>query len=297
MDWDDIKLFLALVRGGNVRAAAAKAGVSHSTVSRRVEAFEKQLGVRLIDRLPSGYALTPAGEDMLSVAEGAENEFDALERRILGQDLQIAGHIRVTMADILATSLFMPHLAEFARLYPDISLEVITTYEALDLGKREADVALRFTANPPEHLVGRKLANVAVAAYATQDYLNSHDLHDPSSGRWIGFRAGEAFPKWVRQSPYPELPVRSVFESVPAQLEACRAGMGLGMLPCFLGDATPELRRVSDISMQPVYDLWLLSHRDMRTTARIRVFCDFIAAAVKGCRARLEGAGGDFAGQ
>ena len=112
MDWNDIRLFLALVRSGNVRAAAAKAGVSHSTVARRVEAFEKQLGVRLFDRLPSRYAMTPAGEDMLSVAEGVENELDALERRILGQDLQIAGHIRVTMADFLATNLLMPHLAE-----------------------------------------------------------------------------------------------------------------------------------------------------------------------------------------
>jgi DNA-binding transcriptional LysR family regulator len=291
MDWNDIRLFLALVRSGNVRAAAAKAGVSHSTVARRVEAFEKQLGVRLFDRLPSGYAMTPAGEDMLSVAEGVENELDALERRILGQDLQIAGHIRVTMADFLATNLLMPHLAEFTRLHPDIALEVLTTYETLDLTKREADVALRFTAKPPEHLVGRKLANVAFAAYASEDYLKGHDLHGPSSGRWIGFRAGEAFPKWVQQSRYPDIPVKSVFESVLLQLEACKAGMGLGMLPCFLGDTAPELRRVSAISIQPVYDLWLLSHRDMRTTARIRVFSGFIATAIKSCRTRLEGAG------
>ena len=289
MDWNDIKLFLALVRHGNVRAAAAKAGVSHSTVARRMDAFEKKLGVRLFDRLPTGYATTPAGEDMLAVAEGVENELDALERRILGQDRQIAGHIRVTTIDILATGLLMPHLAEFTRLHPDIELEVVTTYLALDLNKREADIALRFTARPPEHLVGRRLANVAFAAYAAVDYLQSHDLQDPSSGRWIGFRSGEPFPKWVQESDYPRIPAKSVLESMLLQFEACKTGMGLGMLPCFLGDAAPELRRISAIVVKPQYDLWLLSHRDMRTTARIRVFSDFIAATLRSCRGRLEG--------
>ncbi len=121
--------------------------------------------------------------------------------------------------------------------------------------------------------------------------MKGHDLHNPSSGCWIGFRAGEVFPEWVQESAYPKLRVKCVFESVLVQFEACKAGMGLGMLPCFLGDAAPELRRVSAIITKPYYDLWLLSHRDMRTTACIRIFSDFIATAVKSCRVRLEGAG------
>lgn len=226
MNWDDLKLFLALVRNGTVRAAATKAGVSHSTVARRIDAFEKRMGVRLFDRLPDGYATTPAGEDMLTVAEGVENELDALERRILGQDRQIAGQIRVTMIDSLATHLLMPHLVEFTRAHCDIELEILPSYQALDLNKREADIALRFTAKPPEHLVGRRLANVAVAAYASEDYLATHNLHDPSSGSWIGFRGDGPFPTWVQESDYPRLPAEGVLQSVVLQFEACKAGMG-----------------------------------------------------------------------
>lgn len=289
MDWNDIKLFLALVRTGTVRSAAAKVGVSHSTVARRVEAFEKRLGVRLFDRLPTGYATTQAGEDMLTVAEGIENEIDGLERRILGQDRQLAGNIRVTMVDVLASNLLMPHLTEFTRTYPDIDLEVAITYEPLDLSKREADVALRFTPKPPEHLVGRRLVTVATAAYASTDYLKGRDLRDASSVRWIGFGARVPYPKWVKESDYPHLPAKGVLDSMLLQLEACKAGMGIGMLPCFLGDIEPTLRRLSPPVAKPNFDLWLLTHRDMRTAARIRVFSDFIATAVRSHRALLEG--------
>lgn len=164
MNWDDIKIFLALVRAGTVRGAAEKLGLSHSTVARRVEAMEKRLAVRLFDRLPTGYAVTPAGEDMLRVAEGVENELDGLERRILGHDRQLAGHIRLTMVDFLASNLLMSHLVEFTRKYPDIDLEIITSYDALNLDNREADVSLRFGQNPPEHLFGRRLLTIATAA-------------------------------------------------------------------------------------------------------------------------------------
>jgi len=157
MDWNDVRLFLALARGGSVRAASSEAGVSHSTVARRIETFEKRLGVRLFDRLPSGYALTRAGEDALPVAKLVEEEMEGLRRRLTGRDQQLSGRIRLTAADFLATHFLMPALAEFAKRYPHIEFEIISTYVSLDLDKREADVALRFTNDPPGHLVGRCL--------------------------------------------------------------------------------------------------------------------------------------------
>lgn len=291
MDWDDIKLFLALMRTGTVRAAAARLGVSHSTVARRIEAMERGLAVRLFDRLPTGYALTSVGDDMLMVAEGVENELDALERRILGLDSQLAGDIRVTMLDVLATKLLMPHLAEFTQKYPDIDLEVEVTYEAVDLDKREADIALRFARNPPEHLIGRRLVTCATAAYASQDYIDNHDFRDPNATRWIGFGARNPFPNWVKESEFPDIPVRGKFVSLLVQLEACKAGMGIGMIPCFLGEPEPTLRRLSLGERNPNFELWLLTHRDMRTNARIRVFSEFIASAIKSHRSLLEGHG------
>lgn len=289
MNWDDIKIFLALMRSGNVRAAAARLKVSHSTVARRIDALEEKLGVRLFDRLPAGYALTPVGEDMLKVAEGVEDELEGLERRVLGHDHKLSGRIRVTMVDALATSLLMPHLAEFTQRYPEIDLEVDVTYEPVDLDRREADIAFRFARNPPEHLVGRRLVTCATAAYASQEYLNSHDLRDPASACWIGFGRRDPFPPWVKESNFPNIPVKGRFVSLLAQIEACKAGMGVGMLPCFLGEPEPSLKRLSPARLNPNFELWILTHRDMRTNARIRAFSQFMATAVITHRERLEG--------
>ncbi len=287
MNWNDVKLFLALVRGGTVRKAAVKAGVSHSTVARRIEAFEKKLGVRLFERLADGYTLTQPGEDMLRAAENVENELDALERRIVGQDRRLAGNIRFTMIDVLATSFLMPHLTQFSHTYPDIDLEVVITYEALDLSQREADIALRFVQNPPQHLIGRRLMTAEFMPYASVEYLKHHSLQDPVSDRWIGFESQSAFPKWVRESNFPNIPAKGVFSSLLLQLEAAKTGMGIGMLPSFLGDDEPNLRRLPHGEVTQSIDLWLLTHRDLRTTARIRVFSDFIANAVKNHREAL----------
>lgn len=291
MDWDDIKLFLALMRTGTVRAAATRLGVSHSTVARRIDAMEKKLGVRLFDRLPTGYVVTPVGEDMLNVADHVETELEGLERRILGRDHKLAGRIRVTMVDALATNLLMPHLAEFTHKYPEIDLEVEVNYEPVDLDYREADIALRFAQKPPDHLVGRRLLTCATAAYASHDYLAHHDLQNSDTARWIGFGARTPFPGWVKESTFPNIPAKGQIVSLVVQLEACKAGMGIGMLPCFLGEHEPSLRRVSPASPDPNFELWILSHRDMRTNARIRVFSEFIASAIKSHRVRMDGSG------
>lgn len=291
MDWDDIKIFLALMRCGNVRSAAATLNVSHSTVARRIDALEEKLAVRLFDRLPNGYALTPVGEDMLKVAESVEDELGGLERRVLGHDHKLSGRIRATMVDALATRLLMPHLAEFTQRYPEIDLEVDDTYEAVDLDRREADIAFRFARNPPEHLIGRRLVTCATAAYASQDYLDSHDLQDPASACWIGFGKRNPFPSWVKESTFPNIPVKGRFVSLLAQVEACKAGMGVGMLPCFLSEPEPTLKRLSPAKPNPNFELWILSHRDMRTNARIRMFSQFMASAIMGHRPPLEGDG------
>ncbi|AEF99539.1 LysR family transcriptional regulator [Methylomonas methanica] len=293
LDWDDLKHFLALSRLGSVRAAADKLGVSHSTVARRIDAFEKRLGVRLFDRSPSGYAITAAGEEVLQVAEQIETEIHGMERRIAGRDQQLGGDIRVTMVDVLCTHLLMPHLAEFSRLYPDIALEVMTAhdigFDTLDLSKREADVALRFTQKPPDQLIGKCLGNLYCAAYASTEYVQRHDFDKGTAVRWIDCVKRGDYPAWVKNSDYPHIPVKGAFQSLLLQFEAAKAGMGIGMLPCFLGDPEPTLQRLPPGVARPSYDLWLLTHTDMRTTARLRVFSEFIANAVFSHKALLEG--------
>jgi len=293
MDWDDLKHFLALSRHGSVRTASDKLGVSHSTVARRIDAFENRLGVRLFVRSVSGYALTAAGEEVLAVAERMENEMHGLERRIIGRDQQLSGDIRVTMVDVLGTHLLMPHLAEFSSRYPDISLEVIVAhdiaYDALDLNRREADVALRCTNNPPEQLIGKRLANLYCAPYATDAYIDALGLDGGSSACWIDCVKRGAYPEWIKRSDYPHIPAKPVFQSLLLQFEAAKAGIGIGMLPCFMGDPEPALKRLPPGNCRPSYDLWLLTHTDMRTTARFRVFAEFIAAAIDSHKALIEG--------
>jgi len=290
MEWDDYRIFLALIRAGSVRAAAEKVGVSHSTVARRIEGFETRMGVKLFDRVAKGYALTAAGQDLLSTAETVEAELHAVHRRLVGQDRRLAGNIRVTMVDVVATHLLMPDLRRFTDLYPDTNIEINITYEALDLTRREADIAVRFVKHPPDHLIGYRLATAANAAYATHEYITHHDLADSRSASWIGFGGHNPFPDWVKHSDYPHLPAKGVFDSMLTQLHAARCGMGIANLPCFIGDLDPALIRLPPREPRPGHDLWLLRHRDTRSTTRLRVFSEFIADAVVKYRPILEGA-------
>lgn len=227
------------------------------------------------------------------VAEKMENEIHGLERRIVGRDQQLSGDIRVTMVDVLGTHLLMPHLAEFSKRYPDISLEVVIAhdiaFDTLDLSKREADVALRFTQHPPDQLVGKCLANMYCAAYATEEYIKQHDFDGSTTAHWINCVNRGASPAWIRNSDYPHISAKGAFQSLLLQFEAAKAGMGVGMLPCFLGDPEPTLQRLPPGVARPSYDLWLLTHTDMRTTARLRVFSEFIANAVLSHRELIEG--------
>ena len=163
MNWDDTRLFLALARSGSARATAAEQRISHSTVTRRVDQLEADLGVRLFDRDVRGYRLTGAGELMMKSTVRAEEALLTVERQLQGRDAQLSGEIRLATSNIIAMYLIMDDLVEFTRLYPDIELNIEVSYGSLNLSRREADVALRIMrldASPPEDLVGRNLVTI-----------------------------------------------------------------------------------------------------------------------------------------
>lgn len=293
MNWDDTRLFLALARSGSARATAADQGISHSTVTRRVDQLESFLGVRLFDRDVRGYRLTAAGEVMLKSAVSAEDALLTAERQLQGQDAQLTGEIRLTTSNIIATHLIMDDLVDFIRQCPDIDLNVLISYDWFDLSRREADVALRMLrrgSSPPEGLVGRKLVTVMSCYYASDAYLTENDpKREHSTARWIGWDDIERSPAWVKASPFPNLPVYGKFNDVLLQVEAARHGMGLTVLPCFFGDSVAGLRRISDCEPYPSFDLWMLSHPDLRDAARMRTFRAFIAEAINRKRGLLVG--------
>lgn len=292
MDWDDLRYFLAVAKTGSLSGAARALGVNHSTVFRRVHAFEERLGVRLFDRLPSGYALTVAGDEMRDSVERVDAEIDGLGRRLAGRDLRLTGPLVVTTTDTLAQWVLAPHLAAFKRAHSGIDLELILAAEFFNLSKRQADVAIRPTRDPPENLVGRRVGKVAFAVYAAADYLAGRGkVGDLGRHDWIAFDDSLthlAAARWMRET-LPDATVTLRSNNLIGLMAAARAGMGAAVLPCFMGDAEPALSRLAGPGVVPASGLWLLTHEDLRHTARVRAFMDFMARRIADERGRLEG--------
>lgn len=295
LDWDDLRLFLAVARGGTLAAAARTLGVNPSTVFRRLKGLERAAGVRLVDRRPEGYVVTAAGQDMLARAARIEEEVLALDRRLAGRDLRLEGTVRVTAPDTVAAGLLPGPLAAFRQAHPGIAVELAVSNEMFSLSRREADVAVRPTRAPEGAMVGRRLAHVAFAVYGSRAYLAKHDaparpeelrshaligpddsLAGIGAARWLARAAGGAAPAFRANS-------------ILAQYHAVRAGAGLGVLPCFLADPDTALARVLPPEPDMGSELWLLTHADLRRTARVRAFLDFMAAALVAERDLIEG--------
>jgi DNA-binding transcriptional LysR family regulator len=287
--WDDLRVFLAVAQEGSLSGAARTLGVNHSTVFRRIGAFEVALGVRLFERLPGGYVLTPAGEEMRDGALRVENEIATLSRKVNGQDLRLSGTVRVTTIDMLALWILPRHLRAFRTDFPGIELEISVSNIALNLTKREADVALRVGNEPPENLVGRRVGRLKFAIYGSRDYRINRPEEDLQSHDWIGLDPEHAplVRRFARFLP----DVRPTYRanSVAVAIAAAKAGIGLATLPCGIADVDPDLVRVGPLPEDFTLDLWLLTHEDLRRTARIRAFLDFLAEALAAEAPLLEG--------
>lgn len=285
MEWNDVRYFLALARLGSVRAAGATLGVSHSTVARRVEALEARLATRLFDRHRDGYVLTEAGRQMLPGAERVESEMAALERSLLGQDERLAGTVALTCCDTFVASLVLTALAPFCEQHPDIDLSINTDSRPFDLAKREADLAVRALVRggrPPEYLLGKKLVPVTIASYVARahaDRLDPERAH--AAPRWLSFAQRPQFELLVAGTSYPDLPVWGGLSSLELMVHAAREGLGLVMLPTYVGDPQPGLQRLQKPDLRHLADLWVLCHPDLRDNVRIRAIRTQVAEALQ----------------
>jgi len=293
-DWDDVRYFLAVARQGSLSAAARILGVNHSTVLRRIAGLETAMGVRLFDKLPRGYALTAAGEDLHRTALSMEETLAAASLRLSGRDAQLDGTLRVTTVDIMAMHILPRHLAAFRARHPRIRVDVTVAEASLSLTRREADVAIRLIAEPPDNLVGRALSGLAFAPYGAAAAVEGHGGAALAEAPWIGLDESfdhTAMTRWLRAEVPPERIVCQL-NSVATLVEMVRAGVGFGLLPCALADRMPELRRVAPPMADSGTRVWLLTHRDLRMMGRVRAFLDFMAAALSSDRDLLEGRGG-----
>jgi DNA-binding transcriptional LysR family regulator len=279
IDWDDVRYFLAVARGGSVRAAAERLGVNHSTVLRRIAQLEERLGARMFEKLPSGYRLTSAGEDVLEFADQMEAASNRLETRIFGRDQSARGTLRVTLVSPFATHLLMPDFAEFARLHPEVEMEILPSDEPMSLTNREADVAIRVVYDRsalPLHLHGLKGPEVYGGVYMSRDLLAAWRVGATDRIRWI-VKNNHGIQDWAREGEVTttEVPLKTTHAG--AQLAALRQGLGMATLPCFVGDPDPLLVRVPGTATRMHGTLWLLTQSDAHKTKRVRLFTEFVA--------------------
>ncbi|NQU62054.1 MAG: LysR family transcriptional regulator [Rhodospirillales bacterium] len=291
MNWEDLRYFLAVARAGSLSGAARSLGVNHSTVFRRIQGFEDKLGVRLFDRLASGYALTVEGNDLAAAAERIDTEIDASMRRLTGRDLSLSGTLRITTTETLMHWMLAPHIAAFKAEYPGIDLELALATDFFNLTKRQADIAIRPTLEPPENLIGRKISGIAFAPYAATAYLGIQGKKKLDALTWVAFDdnlSHLAAAQWMRDA-LAGVSIGLRVNTLSAMFAAAKAGMGAAVLPCFMGDQEKGLKRLRPPAPEMASALWLLTHEDLRLTARVRAFMDFMGRALKGERKVLEG--------
>ena len=279
LEWSDLQFFVAVCERGSIGGAAQSLGVNHSTVLRRIASLEETLEVRLFDRLPRGYVLTPHGHELAAGVTGVQEQLDSAQRRVTGADLALSGVIRLTAPDTLLQRLLLPMLADFQRLHPQVQFEIVGNNQFLNLTQREADVAVRGSNTPPENLVGRRVGRIQTALYASHDYLDSlAPGQEEADWRWVGHDASLSHlesAKWMRKNVPPER-VGLRVTSLVAMGEAVRAGFGVGWLLCPLGDAMPDLVRLREPTSDLDTQVWVLTHPDLKRVARIKALTDFL---------------------
>ena len=279
IEWDDVRYFLAVARNGSVRAAAERLGVNHSTVLRRIAHLETRLGAHMFEKLPSGYRLTDAGEGVLEFAVQMEASSNQLETRVFGRDQGVRGLLRVTLAPSLATHLLMPDFAEFARLHPEVEMEILSSDEPVNLTNREADVAMRVVYDRnalPLNLHGVKGPELFGGVYMSRDLLAAWRAGASDRIRWI-VKNNHGLADRTREGEVRTMEVPFRTTDAEAQIVAVRQGLGMTMLPCFVGDPDPLLVRVPGTDLRMHGTLWLLTQGETRKTKRVRLFTDFIS--------------------
>jgi DNA-binding transcriptional LysR family regulator len=280
IEWSDLRVFLAIHRGKSIRAAAKALNFSHSTVSRKLAGMEDNLGAKLFTRSTDGMVATPVAEVIRERAERVESEVSAMEREVLGRDIKLTGAVRITMTPPIAENLIMPHLAEFAEKYPDIDLEIISTYALADMSRHHADIAIRFQEKPDGHLFGRRWPAFGDSIYASPEYIEKHSFTGPNpTGKWLSWGEGNKHPDWIRTMPFPKCLIHHDVPEIHAQIEAAKAGLGMGLLPCFIADPAPDLVRVPGAGVVQTRQGWVLTHPDLKTTERVRICVRFLIDA------------------
>jgi DNA-binding transcriptional LysR family regulator len=275
-DWDDVRFVLALSRNGSIRKAAKALGVNHTTVARRISAFEKRLSARLVEKTPSAYVLTASGRIICSAAEEMESILTGAQRRVEGADTELSGDVHIHIPDIF-DEWISEKLAAFSKQHPKLNLLITNTISRANLAQRETDIALRFSQSPPEDMVGRKVCSLPVALYTAIDF-EIDPLIELASYPWV---------RWDK--PYINTPPEQVAEKMSSlssttlhvttyhsMTNLIRHGAGIGILSPWFADEDSRLKRISPNIDDGEMDVWMLIHPDLRGVKRIKAITDML---------------------
>jgi DNA-binding transcriptional LysR family regulator len=298
LDWSDLRYALAVGHAGSLAGAARQLGVNHTTVLRRLDALEERLGARLFERHRNGYQPTEAGAMVIDLARRMADQADEIERQVMGRDRELTGALRVTTAFVIMEHLLPEPLAGFARDYPGIEVEVVENAFLVDLSRRhadqaqtwaklEADVALRLSSNVAEHLVGRQVGMTHCRVYAKRGAPGMPQTVTPlpqliADVPWVAFERdahSRVYDRWMRQQ-LAQANVRLRVDIFNAMVAMIRTGIGVGLLPTFMEAKHPEIVPVSDVVPELSVPVWMLTHPDLRGTARVRAFMQHVGDAI-----------------
>ncbi len=293
LNLNDLTYVAAVTRTGSLAAAARELQVNHATVFRRIASLEASLGVRLFERNNGRYVATVAGEELAATGASVNDTAERSLRKVAGYEMQPSGVVRITTTDSIATRLLNSGLQQCRATYPEISVHVGVDNAMLDLARRDADIAVRPTLRPPDYLIGNRIAPLAFAVYGAQDYLQQQPDQELAAHQWLAL--SEAYERhrslqWLQRIvPLERVGLR--IDGFAGLARACEDGLGLAVLPCWIGDAAPALRRVQEPQAELASELWVLTHPDLRNTPRVRAVFKTLLAALGLRQQALQGLG------
>jgi len=283
-DWDDIRYFLAVARSGNVTGAAKVLAVNHSTVSRRIRSLEEKHGVRLFERIASGYEMTAAADNIYELALELENKNQQISRQLFGQDSRLQGEINLTMPHDILEHCLIDDLALFRMQQENIQLNLSVSQGLKNLAAREADIAIRLTSNPPDYLIGKKVATLQHGIYApaNKKYAKTTPI--------IVFASENSIPQWAKTH-FSNAEISMKVDDLNAMYYAVRSGVGVARMPCYLPDSIKDekVQRLDIELPKSNWGVWVLSHVDLRNTARVRCCREFLVNALQQQKSLFEG--------
>ncbi|WP_085909352.1 LysR family transcriptional regulator [Kiloniella majae] len=283
MNWNDLKLFLAIASRKSLGGAAEELNISSTTVFRHLNAFENEVGARLFDRGKGGYELTELGAEMFGLAQNIESSFYEIDRRVAGKDTQPRGKVVLTAPSSFAYWFLPEYLRTFNALYPEITVELLISNQELNMSNRTADLALRVSNNPPENLIGRKVCNIKWGIHGTQQYLAEYGEPVDGGGltghRIIGASGNLAMNtafSWLDRHMPNEIVQRC--DDLVTMSYLAANDHGLVLLPDDIQH--PALKRCFTLEEAGTNHLWVLTHPDLRKVERIRILMGFLGKAL-----------------